>query len=132
MLRLNHQSGFITRKKGVSPMLNRKRNENIEDIENEIEEWRSQNKKEVEIILFPGEEEYLTNHGYIAIPLLFEIKDKFFMNMKNCPNFIKDFPDRKSKKIFRLKKSDREVLDSHGIQYEPLGYIVNLVKKEQV
>ena len=44
-------------------MLNRKRNDKIEDIELEIEEWRAQNKKKVEIILFPGEKEYLVAKG---------------------------------------------------------------------
>ena len=38
-------------------MLNRKKNDRIEDIDIEMEEWRSQNKEKVEIILFPGEYE---------------------------------------------------------------------------
>ena len=40
-------------------MLNRKKNNNIEDIENEVNQWRAENREVVEIKLFPGEEEYL-------------------------------------------------------------------------
>lgn len=108
-------------------MLRRKRNDKIEDIETEVKEWRSQNKSKVEIILFPGEEEYLTTKlGCVAVPLLFEIKEKHLDNLKDCPNFIRVKADRKSKKVFRLKKQERDLLDSLGILYQPLGYIVYL------
>lgn len=107
-------------------MLNRKRNENIEDIETEIEEWRSQNLEKVEIILFPGEEEYLVEKGHTLLPLFFRIKDKNLKNMKNCPNFIKEKNDHKNNKIIRLKKRERRILDDLGIEYEPLGFIVYL------
>ena len=108
-------------------MLRRKRNDNIEDIETEVKEWRSQNKSKVEIILFPGEEEYLTTKlGCAAVPLLFEIKDKYLDNLKDCPNFIKVKSNRKHKKIYKLKKKERDMLDSLGIMYQPLGYIVYL------
>ena len=108
-------------------MLNRKRNENIEDIENEVNQWKAENKSKVEIILFPGEEDYLTTKlGCIAVPLLFEIKDSHFENMKNCPNFIKGKHRKKAKKLLKLKNKERELLDSLGIEYNPLGYIVYL------
>lgn len=108
-------------------MLNRKRNDNIKDIETEVEEWRSQNLEKVEIILFPGEEEYLTTElGCITIPLLFEIKEKHLDNLKDCPNFIKSKSNRKSKRVFKLKKHERDLLDNLGISYEALGYIVYL------
>lgn len=35
-------------------MLNRKKNNNVKDIENEVNQWRKQNIKKVEINLFPG------------------------------------------------------------------------------
>lgn len=108
-------------------MLRRKRNDNIKDIETEVEEWRSQNKHRVEIFLFPGEEEYLTTElGCIAIPLLFEIKDGHFDNLKDCPNFVKTKLNGRSKRVYKLKKQERDLLDNLGISYEPLGYIVYL------
>lgn len=113
-------------------MLNRKRNDNIEDIENEVNQWRSENREKVEINLFPGEEEYLVEKmNCIVLPLLYEIKDKHFENMKDCPNFIKEKHSRKNKRLYKLKKRERELLDSQGIEYQPLGYIVYLWKKEQ-
>ena len=71
-------------------MLNRKKNDNIEDIANEVNQWRAENKRMVEIVLFPGEEDYLAKLGCVVIPLLFEITDKNLENMKDCPNFIKE------------------------------------------
>ena len=107
-------------------MLKRKRNDNIEDIETEIKQWRSQNLEKVEIILFPGEEEYLLKNGHTLIPLFYKIKDKNLENMKDCPNFIKEKHYKKGKKVFKLKKRERDLLDSRGIEYEALGYIVYL------
>ena len=108
-------------------MLNRRKNENIEDIENEIKQWRAENKSKVEIILFPGEEDYITTKlGCIAVPLLFEIKDSHFENLKDCPNFIKVNKYQKGKRLFKLKKQERELLDNLGIEYQALGYIVYL------
>lgn len=108
-------------------MLNRKKNNNIEDIENEVNQWRAKNRKVVEIKLFPGEEEYLAQKmNCIVFPILYEINDKQLYNMKNCPNFIKEKYNKKSKKLFRLKKKERQLLDSRGIEYKPLGYIVYL------
>lgn len=113
-------------------MLRRKRNANIEDIENEVMKWRAQNKSKVEIILFPGEEEYLTSIlGCIAVPLLFEIKGESLDKLKNCPNFIRAKTGRKYKKVYKLKKRERDLLDSLGILYQPLGYIVYLWKRDK-
>ena len=108
-------------------MLNRKRNDNIESIKDEVEQWRSQNKRKVETILFPGEKEYLTERlNCTVFPLLYEIKDKNFQNMENCPNFLKRKYGKKNKKIANLKKKEIKLLDSQGIEYQPLGYIVYL------
>lgn len=114
-------------------MINRKKNDNIEDIENEVNQWRAENREKVEINLFPGEEEYLAQKmNCIVLPVLYEIKDKHLDNMKDCPNFLKGNYSKKRKKLFKLKKRERQLLDSQGIEYEPLGYIVYLWKKEQV
>lgn len=108
-------------------MLNRKKNDNIEDIENEVNQWRAENRKKVEINLFPGEEEYLAKTmNCIVLPVLYEIKDKHLENIKNCPNFIKIKYNKKAKRLLRLKKRERQLLDSLGIEYKPLGYIVYL------
>lgn len=108
-------------------MLNRKKNDNIEDIENEVNQWRAENRKKVEIILFPGEEEYLAEEmNCIVLPVLYEIKDKHLEHIENCPNFIKIKCNKKAKKLLKLKKRERQLLDSLGIEYEPLGYIVYL------
>lgn len=107
-------------------MLRRNRNENVEDIKYEIEEWKAKNKKMVEINLFPGEEEYLIKNDYIVRPILFIIKDRNLKNMKDCPNFIKSKHYKKAKKVFRLKKREKDLLDSHGIKYEPIGFVVYL------
>lgn len=108
-------------------MLNRKRNCNIEDIENEVNQWRSENRERVEINLFPGEEEYLAEKmNCRVLPILYEITDKHLNNMDNCPNFIKEKHSKKKQRIFRLKKSEKQLLDSRGIEYKPLGYIVYL------
>lgn len=108
-------------------MLNRKRNDNIADIENEVNQWRFKRKDKVEINLFPGEEEYLVEKmNCIVFPILYEITDKHLYNMKNCPNFIKEKYNRKKQKIFKLKKKEKQLLDSQGIEYKPLGYIVYL------
>lgn len=108
-------------------MLNRKKNDKIEDIEDEVNQWRAENRKKVEINLFPGEEEYLANIlDCIVLPILYEIKDNHFENMKDCPNFIRKKYNQKSKRVFRLKKREKEVLDSKGIIYTPLVYIVYL------
>ena len=113
-------------------MLNRKRNDNIEDIEIEVNQWRSENRKTVEINLFPGEEEYLSSKlNCTVLPILYEITDKHLENIKNCPKFIAKVHDKKVKKLFRLKKKERHQLDRQGIGYKPLGYIVYLWKKEQ-
>ena len=55
-------------------MMNRKRNKNLEDIEDEIREWKMQNKENVEISVFPGEVEYLIKGGYTINPILFHLK----------------------------------------------------------
>ena len=34
--------------------------------------------------------------------------------------------ETKQKKMIRLKKRERDLLDSHGIEYQALGYIVYL------
>lgn len=108
-------------------MINRKKNDNIEDIENEVNQWRAENREKVEINLFPGEEEYLAQKmNCIVLPVLYEIKDKHLDNMKDCPNFLKENYSKKRKKLFKLKKRERQLLDSQGIEYEPLGYIVYL------
>ena len=108
-------------------MLNRKKNNNIEDIENEVNQWRAENREVVEIKLFPGEEEYLAQKmNCIVLPVLYEITDKHLNNIENCPNFIKEKYNKKSKRIFRLKKREKALLDSRGIEYKPLGYIVYL------
>ena len=68
---------FNNKQKGASPMLNRKKNNNIKDIENEVNQWRKQNIKKVEINLFPGEKEYLIeNLDCKVMPILYEIKEK--------------------------------------------------------
>lgn len=108
-------------------MLDRKKKDSPEFIKEEVEQWRAQNKKRVEIILFPGEEEYLTeNLDCIVIPLLFEIKDKHLENLNNCPNFIKRKYNKRFKRVMKLKKKEQKLLDSLGIEYEALGYIVYL------
>ena len=108
-------------------MLNRKKNDNIEYIANEVNQWREQNMEKVEINLFPGEKEYLVeNLDCVVLPILYEIKDKNLENLKDCPNFIKKKPKQKGKKFIKLKKREREILDSKKIEYEPLGYIVYL------
>lgn len=108
-------------------MLNRKKNDNIEDIENEVNQWRSENREKVEVNLFPGEEEYLSNKmNCTVLPILYEIKDKHLENMKDCPKFIKKTYNKKAKKLFKLKKKELQMLDSRGIEYKPLGYIVYL------
>lgn len=99
----------------------------IEDIENEVNQWRSENRKKVEIILFPGEEEYLAEEmGCKVLPILYEITDKHLENMKDCPEFIKKRYNKKRQKIYKLKKKERQLLDSRGIEYKPFGYIVYL------
>lgn len=108
-------------------MLNRKMNDNIEDIENEVNQWRAENKEKVEINLFPGEAEYLVHKlNCRVLPIFYEITDKHLNNLQNCPNFIKVNNGKKSKKIFRLKKHEKKLLDKCGIEYQPLGYIVYL------
>ena len=106
-------------------MLNRKKNDRIEDIDIEMEEWRSQNKEKVEIILFPGEYEYLTKKGHLAKAILYEISSDI-LYMDNCPNFIKAKYNKKQKKLFKLKKREKRLLDDKGIKYKALGYIVYL------
>ena len=108
-------------------MLNRKRNDKIEDIELEIEEWRAQNKKKVEIILFPGEKEYLVAKGLFVQPALYKIKNKQDLKCINCPiNFIKVKYNEKAQKVFKLKSKEKKLLDSKGIEYEELGVILYL------
>lgn len=108
-------------------MLNRKRNNNIEDIEIEVNQWREENRVKVETNLFPGEQEYLVNEmDCDVLPILYEIKDNHLENVKNCPNFVKKQYDKKTKRILRLKKREKKLLDSKGIEYEPCGYIVYL------
>lgn len=108
-------------------MLNRKRNDKIEDIDLEIEEWRAQNKKKVEIILFPGEKEYLVAKGLFVQPVLYKIKNKQDLKCINCPiNFIKGTYNEKTKKVFKLKSKEKKLLDSKGIEYEELGVILYL------
>ena len=102
-------------------MLNRKRNDKIEDIELEIEEWRAQNKKKVEIILFPGEKEYLVAKGLFVQPVLYKIKNK-----QDLINFIKVKYNEKAQKVFKLKSKEKKLLDSKGIEYEELGVILYL------
>ena len=111
-------------------MLNRKRNDNIKNIETEVNQWRAENKEKVEINLYPGEEEYLANMmNCVVLPILYEIKDKHLENMKDCPNFIKKKYNKKTKRVYRLKKREKQLLDSRGIEYIPLGFIVYLWKK---
>ena len=113
-------------------MLNRKRNSKIEDIETEVNQWITENREKIEINLFPGEEEYLVEKmDCIVLPILYEIKDKNLENIKDCPNFIKKKYNQKTKRLFKLKKREKQLLDSQKIEYEPLGYIVYLWKKEQ-
>ena len=108
-------------------MLNRKRNNKIEDIDVEIEEWRAQNKKKVEIILFPGEKEYLVAIGLFVQPVLFKIKNKQDLKCINCPiNFINVKYNEKAQKVFKLKSKEKKLLDSKGIEYEELGVILYL------
>ena len=108
-------------------MLNRKKNCNIEDIENEVNQWRAENREKVEIYLFPGEEEYLEDKmDCIVLPILYEISDKNLKNLKNCPNFIKKKYSKKEKRLFKLKKREKQLLDNRGIEYKPFGYIVYL------
>mgnify|MGYP004688030539 FL=1 len=108
-------------------MLNRKRNNKIEDIDVEIEEWRAQNKKKVEIILFPGEKEYLVAKGLFIQPVLYKIKNKQDLKSINCPiNFVKVKYNEKTKKVFKLKSKEKKLLDSKGIEYEELGVILYL------
>ena len=108
-------------------MLNRKKNGNIEDIAIEVNQWRDEKRKQVTINLFSGEEEYLTEKlNCIVLPIFYEITDKHLDNMKNCPNFVKENYSTKSKKVFKLNKRERRLLDSQGIEYKPLGYIVFL------
>lgn len=112
-------------------MIIRKRNDNVEDIENELKQWRDQNKTKVEIQLFPGEFEYLSDSGYYIIPLIYEIKDKQLYNLNSCPNFIKEkFRSRKRNKYYKLKKREKDCLDTLGIEYRPLGCIVYLWTKK--
>lgn len=108
-------------------MLNRKRNNKIEDIDVEIEEWRAQNKKKVEIILFPGEKEYLIAKGLFIQPVLYKINDKQDLKCINCQiNFIKVKYNEKTKKVFKLKCKEKKLLDSKGIEYETFGVILYL------
>ncbi len=107
-------------------LLRRKRNVNVEDIEMEIEQWKSQSKKKVIILVFPGEVQYLLQHGYDVIPLYFVIKNSAISDFANCPNFLKTKYNKKKNKIYRLKKKDRALLDNVGIRYETLGVLVNL------
>lgn len=108
-------------------MQNRKRNDNIEDIENEVKQWRNESREKVEINLFPGEAEYLVHKlNCRVLPILYEITDKHLDNLQNCPNFIKVNNGKKSKKVFRLKKHEKKLLDKCKIEYKPLGYIVYL------
>ena len=113
-------------------MLNRKKNDNIGDIEIEVNQWRSENREKVEVNLFPGEEEYLVEKlNCVVLPILYEIKDKHLYNLKDCPNFIKQNPKQNGKTLLRLKKREREILDRKKIEYEPLGYIVYLWRKSK-
>lgn len=108
-------------------MLDRKRNNKIEDIDVEIEEWRAQNKKKVEIILFPGEKEYLVAKGLFIQPVLYKIKDKQDLKCINSQiNFIKIKYNEKTKKVFKLKRKEKKLLDSKGIEYETFGVILYL------
>ena len=107
-------------------MLNRKRNKNLEDIDDEIQKWKMQNKEKVEISVFPGEVEYLIKGGYIINPTLFQIKNNNFLNMPNCPNFLKTKHSKKNKRIYRLKKRERELLKNLNIEYETFGIILYL------
>lgn len=107
-------------------LLRRKRNLNVEDIEKEIEQWKSQCKKQVTIIVFPGEVQYLLQHGYDIVPLYFAIKYSTIKDIARCPNFLKTKYNKKKNKVYRLKKKDRILLDNVGIEYEALGVIVNL------
>lgn len=108
-------------------MLKRKKNDNIEDIEKEVNQWRAENREKVEVNLFPGEEEYLSNNMKCKVfPVLYEINYKHLENMKDYPNFIRATYSKKTKKLFRLKKKERKLLDSLEIDYKPLVYIVYL------
>ena len=108
-------------------MLNRKKHDNVEDIEFEVNQWRAEKREKVEIKLFPGEEEYLSNNMKCTVfPVLYEIKDEHLKNRKDCPKFIKTTYSKKTKKLFRLKKKEKKILDSLGIDYKPLVYIVYL------
>ena len=110
-------------------MLNRKKNNNIKDIENEVNQWRKQNMKKVEINLFPGKKEYLVeNLDCKFMPILYEIKEKNIDNLRDCPNFIKNKlkHNGKCKRVLRFKKRELEILDCKKIEYKPLGYAVYL------
>ena len=107
-------------------MIKRKKNKNIEDIKFEIERWRSENKTKVETVLFPGEVEYLNELGILTKPLLFKITNNDVRKEKDCPNFIRYKKIRKNKKIFKLKKKERALLENQGIEYEPYGYVIYL------
>lgn len=116
----------VTMQKGVSPMIKRKKNKNIEDIKFEIERWRSENKTKVETVLFPGEVEYLNELGILTKPLLFKITNNDVRKEKDCPNFIRYKKIRKNKKIFKLKKKECALLECQGIEYEPYSYVIYL------
>ena len=105
-------------------MFNRKKNENLEDIEEEIQQWKMQKKEKVEILVFPGEVEYLINEGYSVIPLLFKVED--VKNISNCPDFIKKKYSNKKKKYYSLKKRDTDILNNHNIKYETSAVILYL------
>ncbi len=104
-------------------MLNRK---TTKDLDIEIEEWRAQKRKKVEIILSPGENEYLIEQGHLTKPILYKIKNASDLDEKNCPKFVKNKYCHTRKQFFKLKKSEKKLLDSFGIEYEALGYIVYL------
>lgn len=100
---------FNNKQNGASPMLNRKKNNNIKDIENEVNQWRKQNIKKVEINLFPGEKEYLVeNLDCKVMPILYEIKEKNIDNLRDCPNFIKNKLKHKGKckRVLRLENGN--------------------------
>lgn len=104
-------------------MVKRNRNKNIEDIENEIEQWKEQNRKQVEAFLYPGEKEYLVLSGYRPpTPVLYQIDTIKRSDIDRVPSFLR----KTNKRIFKLKKSDLKKLDECGISYKPYSHMIYL------
>ena len=81
--------------------------------------------------LTPEKKEQIESFGYYVEPYLYLINTRTFLNIRNInSNLLKDlhYMNKRGKryKVCRLKKGEKEILDSYGIRYKPTKYKIHL------